>query len=78
MAAFDRIYIQESTKWFRTEKTFDNDVEYVRTDAFIEKACSILNRMILEVVYEGLEGNLTQHYDKNEFIEVFRNYMKGE
>ena len=38
MKANDRIYLQEPT-CFRTEKTFDNDVEYVRTDVFIEKAC---------------------------------------
>ena len=33
-----KIYLQEPTK-VRTEKKYDNDVEYARTDAFIEKAC---------------------------------------
>ena len=32
-----KIYLQEPTK-VRTEKKYDNDVEYTRTDAFIEKA----------------------------------------
>ena len=35
----NKIYLQEPTKWVRTEKSYANDVEYVRTDAFIEKAC---------------------------------------
>ena len=33
----EKIYLQEPTK-VRTEKKYDNDVEYIRTDAFIEKA----------------------------------------
>ena len=53
-------------------------VEYTRTDAFIEKVCNLLARMIWEVTYEDLEGNSTQHYDKMEFIEDVRNHMKGE
>lgn len=54
------------------------DIEYIRKDALIEKACELLARMIWEVTYEDLEGNSVQHYDKMEFIEEFRNYMKGE
>ena len=37
MNAPEKIYLQEPTK-VRTEKKYDNDVEYIRTDAFIEKA----------------------------------------
>ena len=37
----EKIYLQEPTK-VRTEKKYDNDVEYTRTDAFIEKACEWL------------------------------------
>ena len=56
----------------------NDKIEYTRTDAFIEKACEVLDRMIWEVTYEDLEGNSVQHYDKMEFIEDFKNYMKGE
>ena len=77
MEAPEKIYLQEPTK-IRTEKKYDNDVEYTRTDAFIEKMCNLLDRMIWEVTYEDLEGDSTQHYDKMEFIEDFKNYIKGE
>ena len=53
-------------------------VEYTRTDAFIEKACKLLARMIWEVTYEDLEGNSTEHRDKMKFIEDFKNYIKVE
>ena len=52
--------------------------EVSSNDAFIEKACKLLMRMIWEVTYEDLEGNSAQHYDKMEFIEYFRKHMKGE
>ena len=34
----EKIVLQEPTK-VRTEKLYDNDVEYIRTDVFIDKAC---------------------------------------
>lgn len=49
-----------------------------KEDKFIEKACELLMKMVWDVTYEDLEGNSTQHYDKMEFIEKFKNYMKGE
>lgn len=83
----EKIYLQDSMstdtvgdlwpEWFDA-KVSDNSIEYTRTDASIEKACGILNRMIWEVVYEDFEDNSTQHCDKNEFIEDFKKYMKGE
>lgn len=54
----------------------ESQIEYTRTDAFIEKACELLTRMIWEVTYEDLEGNYVQHYDKMEFIEDFKKYME--
>lgn len=45
------------------------DIEYTRTDAFIEKACKYLQKEVLDdypgVVWEGL-------------IKEFKDYMKGE
>ena len=37
----EKIYLQEPKK-VRTEKKYDNDVEYTRTDAFIEKTVNWL------------------------------------
>lgn len=48
------------------------------TDAIIEKVCNLLSRMVWEVTYEDLEGDSVEHYDKTEFIEEIRKYMKGE
>ena len=42
MNAPEKIYLQEPTK-VRTEKKYDNDVEYIRTDAFIEKTRELPN-----------------------------------
>lgn len=69
MNAPEKIYLQEPTK-VRTAKKYDNDVEYVRTDAFIEKAANyIANNM-------RCDGYTLQ--TKAKFIKGFKNYMKGE
>ena len=62
MNAPEKIYLQEPTK-VRTEKKYNNDVEYIRTDAFIEKAWS------------WIEDNMvsSNQQDKSHFI----NFMKG-
>jgi hypothetical protein len=62
----EKIYLQEPTK-VRTEKKYDNDVEYARTDAFIEKACEYWYKYNRDVV-SGFTVN----------VEDFRKYMKGE
>lgn len=77
----EKIYVHKSQYWglmANYKKTTKDDIEYTRTDAFIEKACELLAKMIWEVTYEDLEGNSVQHNDKMEFIEDFKNYMKGE
>ena len=48
----------------------EDDVEYTRTDAFIEKACEYLS-------YHLDTSKIDVNY-KFEFIEEFRNCMKGE
>jgi hypothetical protein len=59
----------------------DNDIEYTRTDAFIERACSWLRthseadyfELIPDANYCGA-GNI----NKKRMIDEFRKYMKGE
>lgn len=70
MEAPEKIYLQELTK-VRTEKKYDNDIEYTRTDAFIEKACEYLQINLWKVVNE--EPDFRQR-----FVTDFKNYMKGE
>ena len=64
----ENIYLQEPTK-VRIEKKYDNDFEYTRTDAFIEKACQYLEPILTE--YAGF-------YVGGEILEHFKKHMKGE
>ena len=67
MEAPEKIYLQEPTK-VRTEKKYDNDVEYIHTNAFIDKACGFI-----ETYPHLFKGVL-----RSEVIKDFKNYMKGE
>jgi hypothetical protein len=48
----------------------NNDIEYTRTDAFIEKA--------EEYIYKQLNEGCIECGDIERFIEGMKNYMKGE
>lgn len=65
----EKIYLQEPTK-VRTEKKYDNDVEYIRTDAFIEKACQWIAKNYINYAHNTL--------GKEALAQDFRNAMKGE
>ena len=67
----EKIYLQEPTK-VRTEKKYDNDVEYTRTDAFIEKACEWL--LINASDYCILHNS----YDTKELVKDFVDAMKRD
>jgi hypothetical protein len=86
MEAPNKIYL--SPKSFEIGEKFngilttkvDGDIEYIRTDAFIEKACEWLDGAIYDYVDTGSIGDFeTLRGVKNEqFLEDFRSYMKGE
>jgi hypothetical protein len=57
------------------KRTLEDDVEYIRTDAFIEKACEWLKN--------SSYGYLTENWgeielDRETLAVDFANYMKGE
>ena len=72
----EKIYLFENSiteapddRWL-SKRSDKNDIEYVRTDAFIEKAIDyIANNM-------RCDGYTLQ--TKMKFIEGFKNFMKGE
>lgn len=75
MEAPEKIYIQPRTieqlphqNIVYTKPLADNSIEYIRANAFIEKACNFLQEEVLDdysgIVWEGI-------------IEDFKNYMKG-
>lgn len=51
-------------------------VEYVRTDAFIEKACSGIEKLLSGYIIRNF--HFGDSYEMDTLIEDFRNYMKGE
>ena len=70
----EKIYLQEPTK-VRTEKKYDNDVEYIRTDAFIEKALAYLNsKFYFNNAFYGVVS--TDFNAMEELFEDFEEYLK--
>lgn len=54
-------------------------VEYVRTDAFVNKVVNFLNYKLDDVVAIRVGGTIIPHHvAKQELIEDFKKYMKGE
>ncbi len=61
--------LSDSILYGFTEKRKDDDIEYTRTDAFIEKA---------EKYIRNVADGLDRDDDVEAFISGFKNYMKGE
>jgi hypothetical protein len=80
MEAPEKLYLHPTAKgkvgasWLTFPLT-NEDVEYTRTDAFIEKACAKLKKLM----YDSLmfQGRLHQEEIIERFIEDFKNHMKG-
>lgn len=77
----DKIYLFKNPitetpddRWL-TKRSDVNDIEYTRTDAFIEKACDFLR--------DNIDKELVIYKDyvwkkRDEFIRSFKSYMEGE
>ena len=64
---------------WKSQKTISDDIEYVRTDAFIEKACQFLSEKCDLCIYEEFDPeNRTYYINYDKIVEDFKNYMKGE
>ena len=81
MKAPEKIYIDtndnlsDSVLYGFIEKRKDDDIEYVRTDAFMEKACEFLTKSSNYnegFIYPSHSGVI------DAFVNNFKNYMKGE
>lgn len=75
----EKIYLTEdnpSKEWYRTKQVGFDSIEYTRTDAFIEKACLKLKKLM----YDNLmfQGRLHREEVIDNFVEDFKKYMKGE
>jgi hypothetical protein len=67
----------------RSKKREDANIEYTRTDAFIDNACEYFRRCLEDtkviddyrnILVRGIQASYTS---VEEFIEDFKNYMKG-
>ena len=58
---------EDNITWCK-DRIFPKDIEYTRTDAFIEKACEFFAPYI---------PDNSGGYDRARIIEDFKNYMKG-
>ena len=76
MEAPEKIYIDVSldSAWGMSERSYDNEVEYTRTDAFVKKACVKLKKLM----YDNLmfQGRLHREEVIDNFVEGFKNYLK--
>lgn len=88
MKAPEKIYMTPSfgepdnvllASFSKSHLNYNRDVEYTRTDAFIEKAARYLNYKLYDRVEVVTFGTAIESItSKEEFIEDFKNYMKGE
>jgi len=78
MEAPEKVYIDDFGSGFshgwHTEHSYERDIEYVRKDAFIKKACVKLKKLM----YDNLmfQGRLHREEVINNFVEDFKKYME--
>lgn len=77
----EKIYVHKSQYWglmANYKNITKNDIEYIRKDAFIEKVANYLNYILYDRVEIKNPGSIIPSLcAKGEFIEDFKNYMKG-
>ena len=62
-----------------TERMYASQIEYIRKDAFIDKVANYLNYILYDRVEIKNPGKIIPSLcTKGEFIENFKNYIKGE
>ena len=67
--------IDDSLKTYARKDSYE-EIEYIRTDAFIEKAKEFLSKESNIPLWEDRGGNFG--CDTSKLVENFINYMKGE
>ncbi len=79
LKAPEKIWVHEQSAMELNVPLSEYHVEYIRADAFIEKACEYLNCNLSGIVAIKV-GDIAQGYirTRSEFIDAFKKYMKGE
>ena len=83
MKAPEKIYLDSYgsgfSHGFHTNKLNDNDIEYIRTDAFIEKSYDFIRRKICDYIVHynyGPNNDMETMYVDSKFFDDFKNYIK--
>ena len=84
MKAPEKIYmanVDENPKfldrtWYYVKQVGCYNIEYTRTDTFIEKVCSGIEKLLSGHIIRNF--HFGDSYDIDRLIEDFKNYMKGE
>jgi len=74
MEAPKKIYLNQDDGLIWHCRSYKDDIEYIRTDAFIKKACEKLEKCM----YDNLmfQGRLHRKEVINNFVEDFKKYME--
>jgi hypothetical protein len=77
----EKVYIDDYGSGFshgwHTEHSYEKDIEYIRKDAFIEKVLKFLDEnFFFDNRRNSIESGVFD--SKEEMIEDFKKYMKGE
>ena len=78
MTQEDKIYFNIHTALYHNERQTEDDIVYIRTDDFIEKACDWLKENKDKYLYNTGERGEYIPTCSGKMIDEFRNYMKGE
>lgn len=68
----EKIYVSQHSGLHSYMKNNEDDIEYTRTDAFIEKACEWINNNVNLYLHWG------KYVNSGRMTEDFKKYMKGE
>jgi hypothetical protein len=82
MEAPEKIYLFENPidgtpdyRWL-SKRSCNDDIEYIRTDALVEKACEGIDHLLSGYIIRNF--HFGDSYDIDKLIEDFKTYMKGE
>ena len=88
MEAPEKIYMTPSfgepdnvllASFSKSHLDYHRDIEYTRTDVFIEKACEFFGEHLLEYInVKNANCDTFINIDGDKLTEDFKNYIKGE
>lgn len=72
----EKIYLNQDDGLIWHCRSYKDDIEYIRTDAFIEKACEGIEHLLSGYIIRNF--HFGDSYEIDTFIEDLKNYIKRE